>query len=99
MDADLQHPPEKILDIYKNLEKNDLVVASRKAEGGGVEKWPWYRRIVSKGAELLSKILLKESKQLKDPLSGFFGLYYLISNLIGVLISAIWNFSMNTLYT
>lgn len=74
IDADLQHPPEKLKEIYHSLENNDIAVASRKVGPGGVEEWPWYRRLVSKVAELLSYFLLSQSRRVKDPLSGFFGL-------------------------
>lgn len=75
IDADLQHPPQKLLDIYEKLIKNyDIVVASRNMEGGGVEEWPWYRKAVSKGAELISRVFLPSTREITDPMSGFFGL-------------------------
>jgi len=73
MDADLQHPPEKLTDLYKTLEDGaDLVIASRYVEGGNVEGWSTYRKIISKGATLIAHLLLPETKKVKDPLSGFF---------------------------
>jgi dolichol-phosphate mannosyltransferase len=39
-------------------------------EGGSVENWPFYRRLVSKGATFLSRWLT----DVKDPMSGFFAL-------------------------
>ncbi|MEM3832239.1 MAG: glycosyltransferase [Thermoprotei archaeon] len=73
MDADLQHPPEKLLEIYKTLENgSDIVIASRYVEGGIIKGWSFYRKIVSKGATLLAHLLLPETKAIKDPLSGFF---------------------------
>lgn len=37
MDADFNHPPEKIIDLIEGLKTNDLVVASRFMKGGGME--------------------------------------------------------------
>ncbi|MBM3308863.1 MAG: polyprenol monophosphomannose synthase [Candidatus Altiarchaeales archaeon] len=68
MDADLSHPPEKILELVKALEKADFAVGSRRAPGGCVENWPLYRRIISAGAALLARPLVKVS----DPMSGYF---------------------------
>ncbi len=73
MDADLQHPPEKLTEIVEALEGNDIVVGSRKVEGGEVENWPWYRKLVSVGAEALARLFLSDVKDVNDILSGFFG--------------------------
>lgn len=72
MDADLSHPPEKIPAIVSRITggEADMVVGSRYVPGGSVENWPFYRRIVSKGATLLARGLTK----VKDPMSGFFAL-------------------------
>ncbi|HEX9909206.1 MAG TPA: glycosyltransferase family 2 protein [Thermoplasmata archaeon] len=72
MDADLSHPPEKIPEMVAQIEsgKAKMVIGSRYVEGGGVENWPFRRRIISKGATLLSRGLTK----VKDPMSGFFAL-------------------------
>jgi dolichol-phosphate mannosyltransferase len=48
------------------------VVASRYVEGGGVERWSLWRRLVSRGATLLAHALLPKTGKVKDPLSGFF---------------------------
>jgi dolichol-phosphate mannosyltransferase len=40
MDADLSHPPEKIPELVKVLEKADFAVGSRRVKGGCVENWP-----------------------------------------------------------
>jgi dolichol-phosphate mannosyltransferase len=73
MDADLQHPPEKLLEIHKTLENGaDIVIASRYVKGGSIKGWGFYRKIISRGATLLAHLLLPETKTIKDPLSGFF---------------------------
>src|SRR5688572_21583615 len=58
MDADLQHPPERIPALLEPLELGDaeFVVGSRYVEGGGmVEKFGLLRRIISRGATLLAR--------------------------------------------
>ncbi|MFP4045649.1 MAG: glycosyltransferase [Candidatus Aenigmatarchaeota archaeon] len=74
IDSDLQHPPEKLRELYEALDDNDIAIGSRKVEGGGIEDWPFYRKIISKGAELIGKVFVKEVREVKDPLSGFFAL-------------------------
>ncbi len=73
MDADLQHPVEKVSEIYKKLKlKNcDLVVGVRKDDSGlGDLK----RRIISRTARfLMASKLLVFNIHCKDPVSGFFG--------------------------
>jgi len=73
LDADLQHPPEAIPDLLRELgrEDCDFVIGTRYAQGGGIEKdWPWVRRVVSRVAKLLARPLTP----LSDPLSGFFAI-------------------------
>ena len=72
MDGDLQHPPEKIKDIVKELRKgNELVAGARRK----VFDWPIDRKIVSKVATLLGKSrLLLKGATCDDILSGFFGI-------------------------
>ncbi len=74
MDADLQHPPEKIPELVEKAMKTgaDLVVATRYAAGGGVAEWSLFRRLVSKGATLLAHILVPWARRTSDPMSGFF---------------------------
>jgi dolichol-phosphate mannosyltransferase len=69
MDADLSHPVEKIPDMIQPIleGKCDATVGSRYVVGGGAQKWPLSRRIVSKGAGLLAKGVTS----LSDPTSGF----------------------------
>jgi len=72
MDGDLQHPPEKIKEIIRELRKgNNLVAGARRK----VFDWSLDRRIISKGATFLGKIrLLSKGVMCKDILSGFFGI-------------------------
>lgn len=73
MDADLQHPPEINADLIKAIENGaDMVVASRYIPGGGVPNWGLLRRIISKGASTLAHIFLPSTRNVHDPMSGFF---------------------------
>ena len=70
MDADLSHPPEVIPVMWETMirEECDLVVGSRYVPGGGIEDWPFGRRLTSRIAKLLAMPLT----DVKDPLAGFF---------------------------
>lgn len=70
MDADLQHPPEALLKMCQAASKGiDVVVASRYVEGGGSSGWSFSRRIVSRGANFLSRVLIRAP--VADTTSGF----------------------------
>ncbi len=75
MDADLQHPPEKIPELVKALEEGaDIAIASRYVPGGKVENWYWYRKLISKAAIMIGRLALPKIRGVKDPMSGFFAL-------------------------
>jgi len=68
MDADLQHPPEMIPELAAEVENgNDIVVAKRVRDNFSL-----YRKMVSKGANLIGRLLFKELKKVQDTQSGFF---------------------------
>lgn len=75
MDADLSHPPEKIpemLDVLSDATV-DFVIGSRYINNAKVDEvWPLSRKIVSRVAAQLARILL--TANVKDPLSGFFAI-------------------------
>jgi dolichol-phosphate mannosyltransferase len=69
MDADLSHPTSLIPRMIKELDKSDIVIASRYIAGGGAdEKWSFFRRVISKGAIALARPITC----VKDTMSGFF---------------------------
>ena len=73
MDADLQHPPERIGDMLDMaLGGYDIVIGSRYVEQGRVEGLSFFRRLVSRGAIIISKIFIPKLRGIKDPVSGFF---------------------------
>ena len=72
MDADLSHPPERIVDLLSGLDAEcDMVVGSRYAPGGRVDRcWSRRRRLSSRVATWLARPLVSCA----DPLSGFFAI-------------------------
>src|SRR5215204_4621731 len=75
MDADLQHPPEKVREMLQEAQSSgaDVVVASRYAKGGSYEGLSGpLRKAVSVGTKSLAQIVFKEARKTSDPLSGFF---------------------------
>jgi dolichol-phosphate mannosyltransferase len=74
IDADLQHPPDLVVELYHLMERGaDIAVASRHVEGGGVSDWSILRRIVSRAAQLIGLVVLPGVVgRVSDPMSGFF---------------------------
>src|SRR5215207_125266 len=75
MDADLQHPPEKVREMLEIARRSvaDVVVASRYAPGGSYAGLPGrMRRAVSVGSKFLARIAFKEARKRSDPMAGFF---------------------------
>lgn len=70
MDADLSHPPEKIPELVEPIicREADITIGSRYIDEGGIEKWPFLRKLSSKLATLAASKLTS----VKDPMSGFF---------------------------
>lgn len=75
MDADLQHPPEKVPELIEAIKRGaDIAIASRYVPGGAVKNWYWYRKLISKGAIMIGRVALPRIRNVKDPVSGFFAL-------------------------
>jgi dolichol-phosphate mannosyltransferase len=74
MDADLQHPPDRLPALLAPLRSGqaDFVLGSRYVQGGGTaEGWTLYRKINSGLATLLARPFAGKTT---DPMSGFFAL-------------------------
>ena len=70
MDADLSHPPEITLNLVKSIHQgNDVAIASRYVDHGGVVSWPIHRKVISYFANLLVRVLLRS--KLKDNTTGY----------------------------
>ncbi|MGA7077010.1 MAG: glycosyltransferase, partial [Halobacteriota archaeon] len=73
MDADLQHPPEKIPELISDVrDGTDIAVGSRFVEPGALDEFGWFRRTVSRGADLLARTLFRQIRSIEDIESGFF---------------------------
>jgi len=71
MDADLQHPPEAIVDVLGAVRSGaDMVIGSRYVSGGRANEFAWYRRAASRLATMLAVPLI--GRQVRDPMAGFF---------------------------
>jgi dolichol-phosphate mannosyltransferase len=70
MDADLSHPPELLPHLFRMITSggHDVVVASRYIDGGGTERWPLGRMILSR----LACALARPVTPVRDAMSGFF---------------------------
>ncbi|KAG7213695.1 hypothetical protein KM043_002936 [Ampulex compressa] len=74
MDADLSHHPKfipKMVELQKYLDL-DIVSGTRYAHGGGVSGWDFKRKLISRGANFLTQILLRPRA---SDLTGSFRLY------------------------
>ncbi|MBR5420817.1 MAG: polyprenol monophosphomannose synthase [Lachnospiraceae bacterium] len=73
MDADLQHPPEVLLDMYAAMCAHaDMAIPSRFIPGGSDGGLDIFRKIVSGTARYMGKILLPCLRHISDPTSGLF---------------------------
>lgn len=73
MDADGQHPPARLHDLWNGiLAGADVAIGSRWIESGGAPKWSRRRRLVSKGGALLARLSTARAWRVSDPMSGFF---------------------------
>lgn len=75
MDADGQHPPDKVREMLDVARSGgaDVVVASRYARGGSHDGLSgWTRRAVSLGSKGLARLVFKEARKTSDPMTGFF---------------------------
>jgi 4-amino-4-deoxy-L-arabinose transferase-like glycosyltransferase len=69
MDADFSHDPAEIARLLEQLADHDMVVGSRYAAGGSVQRWKLWRRILSRGANFYVHAVL--GLAVRDTTSGF----------------------------
>jgi dolichol-phosphate mannosyltransferase len=72
IDADMQHDEtllSQMLDVLKRDEA-DLVIGSRYIDNGGIGDWNRKRKLVSRVAGRMSRVVMKAD--VSDPMSGFF---------------------------
>ena len=58
MDADGSHQPEELAGLLAAADGADLVIGSRRVDGGSVLNWPWYRRLISRAGTTYARVLL-----------------------------------------
>ena len=69
MDADGSHRPEQLPRLLAEASEADLVVGSRWVPGGRVVNWPRNREILSRGANLYTRLAM--GIPLRDATAGF----------------------------
>ncbi|MEU4832946.1 polyprenol monophosphomannose synthase [Streptosporangium sp. NPDC023615] len=70
MDADGSHPPEALPALLKALARGaDLAIGSRWVPGGKVVNWPASRQLLSRGANMYSRLAL--GLPVRDATAGF----------------------------
>lgn len=73
MDADLQHPPELLPDIWAEIQAGaDLAIGSRYASGGSLAGWKIWRHLISRMAIWMTLPVQRSGLRARDPMSGFF---------------------------
>ena len=75
MDADLQHPPALIEDLFDRAERGDvdIVVASRFCGGGRADDFGPLRRMLSRASRRAAeRLFATQLRGVTDPMSGFF---------------------------
>jgi len=59
MDADWSHDPGHLPDLVRATDAADVAIGSRYCGGGGIEGWPLSRRVMSRGMNRLTRLLLR----------------------------------------
>lgn len=69
MDSDLSHDPASLPRLLAALDRSDLVVGSRYIPGGSIPQWGLHRRLLSRGGNAYSSLML--GVPVRDMTSGF----------------------------
>ncbi|WP_237242171.1 polyprenol monophosphomannose synthase [Rothia nasimurium] len=70
MDADCSHQPEQLPLLLQAIEGGaDLAIGSRYVPGGKTKNWPLHRQILSRGANLYTRLIL--GTKVKDITAGY----------------------------
>jgi dolichol-phosphate mannosyltransferase len=69
MDSDLSHDPDALPSLVAAMDDADLVIGSRYVPGGSARDWGLHRRLLSRGANLYSAMML--GVPVRDMTSGF----------------------------
>jgi dolichol-phosphate mannosyltransferase len=71
MDCDFSHNPKHLPAMLSAMQANDMVIGSRYVPGGGIENWPWHRRLLSAFANFYARTLLR--LEVRDCTAGYRG--------------------------
>jgi dolichol-phosphate mannosyltransferase len=69
MDADGSHQPEQLPQLLAALDGADGVIGSRWVPGGKLENWPKSREVLSRGANVYTRLVL--GLKIKDATGGY----------------------------
>jgi dolichol-phosphate mannosyltransferase len=69
MDCDFSHDPDDVPRLIAAADDADLVLGSRYVDGGHIENWDAWRRIVSRAGSLYAQVLLQAP--VRDLTGGF----------------------------
>jgi dolichol-phosphate mannosyltransferase len=69
MDADYSHNPRDIPRLVEAAEDADIVIGSRYVRGGSTTGWPFRRRLISRAASFVVRVLL--GLRIRDCTGGF----------------------------
>jgi len=71
MDANGAHKPDYIPQFLNSLEGASAALSSRFTRGGGIEKYPFQRRVISKSGTIASNLILGLGTWVDDMTSGY----------------------------
>ena len=69
MDSDLSHDPAALPSLLARTADHDLVIGSRYIPGGSIPQWGLHRRLLSRGGNVYSAVML--GVPVRDMTSGF----------------------------
>lgn len=71
MDADFSHNPSYLPKFIEAMQSQnaDVVLGSRYVAGGGAVRWPWYRKVISRGGSFYASKML--GVPVRDLTGGF----------------------------
>src|SRR5436190_818867 len=59
MDADWSHEPQYLVALVNTAADADVALGSRYCTGGAIDGWPMHRRVLSRAANALTRLLLR----------------------------------------
>jgi dolichol-phosphate mannosyltransferase len=59
MDADFSHHPRYLPALIGGMDRRDVMIGSRYVPGGGTVNWPLSRRVLSRGVNLVVRMLMR----------------------------------------